>query len=302
MNFRATHDPITTHLSSVVTYCSHHASKTDSTYGNGKFSCVINNGNNTTHAIKVVPIKILIPNIFPNLSSEHIITLLRFSDAWNPTGTTSITIPVGNYTIQTLVDFINTKLVSMYTDDNLICKFENDRVVFTKNSYTSTLDAHLVFSMSKEFSKIIGFQNNPQTTLQNMQGVPVSNDLFLIHEQLPNSTATVYYGLTALTHPCLLSTPLVHVMARDLAPGNMQTSDSQEYNLVCSVSMHDVPYGAYAAHTASDIFVDDIDYTVPRSIGAVDFEIRDHNLQLLPIDTRFPVIVQLKLYHVDERR
>ena len=298
---RATHDPITRHLSSVVSYCSHHATKVDDTYGNGKFTCVINNGNDITHAIKVVPAHVMVPNLFPNVGSDYTITMLRFSYAWNLTGNSSITIPQGYYTIQSLVDFIQTELLTISGDPSLdlACKFEGDRVVFTKNNYTSQVDTYLVVSLPKELSKILGFQNNQQTTLT---GIQTPEDLLLIHEQLPNPTATVYYGLTALTHPCLISTPLVHIMARELAPGNMQTSNSQEHNLVCTIPLHDVPYGSYATHVASDIFVHDIDYKTPRSIGAVSFEVRDHNLNLLDIDRRFPVLIQLKVYHIDEKR
>jgi hypothetical protein len=79
----------------------------------------------------------------------------------------------------------------------------------------------------------------------------------------------------------------------------MVSSNSKEYDVLATVSMHDTPYGSYASYSARDVFIDDIDFRQPRAISRIDFELLDYKYQPLTIDRRFPVVIQLKVYHTD---
>ena len=45
--------------------------------------------------------------------------------------------------------------------------------------------------------------------------------------------------------------------------------------------------------------MDDIEFRTPRSLDQVDVEVLDSNYNVLTIDTRFDVIIQLKVFHTD---
>jgi len=106
-------------------------------------------------------------------------------------------------------------------------------------------------------------------------------------------------ALVASRIPVMGTTPVVYVIARQIAMNNMVASDSSEYDVLATVDMHATPHGSYAAFTASDVFIHDIDFRQPMAISRVDFELLDYQYQPLIIDRRFPVVIQLKVYHTD---
>tara|TARA_R110000851_G_scaffold286630_8_gene440488 strand:+ start:641 stop:1183 length:543 start_codon:yes stop_codon:yes gene_type:complete len=102
--------------------------------------------------------------------------------------------------------------------------------------------------------------------------------------------------------PAFGTTPIVHVLARKAASQNMLSSNSTEYSVLASVAMSGAAYGEYATYLAPDIFVDDIDFKSPRELSDVDFEIVDHEFNPVIIDPRFPVVIQLKVFHTDTKK
>ena len=106
-------------------------------------------------------------------------------------------------------------------------------------------------------------------------------------------------SLVASRIPVMGTTPVVYVIARQIAMNNMVASDSSEYDVLATVDMHATPHGSYASYTASDVFVQDIDFRQPMAISRVDFELLDYQYQPLIIDRRLPIVIQLKVYHTD---
>lgn len=135
--------------------------------------------------------------------------------------------------------------------------------------------------------KILGIHNNDTVFDGN-----TNEYLYVIGTQVGDT-------LTARDFPSLGTTPLVHVVAKQLAMNNMVANNSLEYDVLATIPMHEAQYGQYASYTSPDIFVDDIDFRTARSLTKIDFEIVDHKYNIVKIDPRFPVIIQLKVYHID---
>ena len=95
------------------------------------------------------------------------------------------------------------------------------------------------------------------------------------------------------------TTPLVYVVARQVALNRMVASDSKEYNVIATVSLHDVPYGSYGVFRGTDLFMDDVEFRAPRALDQIDVELLDYKYKPLVVDTRYPVILQLKVFHTD---
>lgn len=60
--------PDETYDSMVVSYSSDHAVKKDPVHGNGKFDCALNNVNSITHARKLLPLNVHVPNTYNNVT------------------------------------------------------------------------------------------------------------------------------------------------------------------------------------------------------------------------------------------
>lgn len=455
--------------STLVTYSSEDANKVDQQYGNGRFTCQINNANKATHAVKITPNKVMVPNVFPNIevasqisvyskrydvvsdivvTENSPLTIIGYYDGYdsnsNFVGSFGYDIfdqdaifPVGVYTPtqyaqtfntlvaankKTSIDPINQLGITLsynietrqmsFTASNMYramlqesafpggsgavqgynigvkvldSQQSGDGVYRGGNSQfytglgmplvtgTSTLTARRPVGNGLETSDLVGGQayvqnfgpvvtlpSNTVTTPVHQSSVAVGfyninlllsssnttgGGVFTMNYDLTSSRVSIaliytpdvpgdttvigvssklasrlgFTGnphtivddelrfdmgvgeltLTATSHPHLGTTPIVYIAAREAAQNNMVASDSNEYNIIASVPMHAASYGQYASYTCPDIFLDDIDFRTPRCLSRIDFEVLDYKYQPLYIDPRFPVIVQLKVYHVD---
>lgn len=268
---------IAKHDSSVVTFSSADAVFKDSVYGGGKFSCQLNNVNRgATHAVKVVPKTVLIPNVFQNVSEDD--NEIRLLLTGSETVVKKIKIDKGHYNIETLASAL-----AAVGDGVQLSMQENGRFVVYLTLQT-TVDS---VQMTPRMAEMLGLSTNTYTVVD-------GEWRFLCDGSLPGLK-----NLSANQMPHLGTTPVVYVVARQVAMNNMVASDSKEYDVIATVSMNSTPYGSYASYVAPDVFVDDIDFRTTRSLTQVDFELLDYRYRVLTIDSRFPVIVQLKVYHVD---
>jgi hypothetical protein len=266
---------IARHDSSLVTFSSSDAISVDAVYGNGKFSCQLNNVNRgATHAVKVLPTAVLVPNVFPNMKEEDVTVKLYDGSTWNHNG--SVSVLPGHYDTDSIAAALS--VVDMIT----LSVSPSGRFLFTV-SPSMMAD---VIEITPGLANMLGLSNNEYTIVGGKYRFACDVD---------GDSKTV----AAAMIPHLGTTPIVYVVARQIGNNNMVASDSKEYDVIATVSMHNAAYGAYASYVSSDVFVDDIDYRTARSINRVDFELLDHNYKPLTIDSRFPVIVQLKVYHVD---
>ena len=202
------------------------------------------------------------------------------------TETSTGIIPEGFYSASTLLQVLatlNTSVLQWTYDTNNNGVFE---VSVPNANGTSTI----VVGISQDLADVLGLTANTYTVDE------TTNELRFTIGSIANST------LTANLIPHMGTTPMVHVVARQAAMNNMSASNSREYDLLASVPMTGTPYGSYASYTAPDIYVDDIDYKSVRSLTKIDFEVLDHKYNVLSIDKRFPVIIQLKAFHTDTNK
>jgi hypothetical protein len=280
---------ISRHDSSLLTLSSEDATAVDTTYGNGKFTCQLKNANRGgTHAIKVVPNLVMVPNVFNNVNDEPF--------QGGPTdgglftyGSFDWALPIGYYTQTQFVNAFNTRTQNIGHFPGRIIKMsvtvDGFMQFFTLNgSFFEVYEAYTV-QMSKHMADMLGFTvSTSQVTLfQTVVQVVVPADGVVIANVLP----------------CMGTTPLVYVVTRQLAMNRMTASDSKEYNVIATVSMHDVPYGSYGVFRGGDIFMEDVEFRTPRALDQIDVELLDYKYRPLKVDTRYPVSIQLKVFHTD---
>lgn len=262
-------DVITRHDSHLIVYSSADAAIIDPVYGNGRFSCLMPNVNRGgTHAIKVVPTRVMIPNVFPNITQ-----LERFHVSG-----TILDIQSGFYTISRVLEMLNSAFLGF-----VFSLDDTNRVRVVQADPNTTPG---VIHFSSTIATMLGFTKNSRV-----------NDGFPFWAEREMDLPTV-----ALDMPYFGTTPIVHVLAKKVANNNMLSSNGTEYSVLATVTMTPAEFGQYAVYNAPDIFLDDIDFRSPRSIGDVEFEIVDHAFNPLVIDPKFPVIVQLKVYHTDTKK
>ena len=265
---------ITRHDSHTIVYTSADATLVDPVFGNGKFTCHVSNVNRGgTHAVKVVPTRVLIPNVFYNVLAGA-----TFVGVEKAGGGATTTIDPGFYTIENLLARIETVsgeplVVFGYDTSTNRVFIENG----TPDIWTVTLSLPIAVRMGFINPTIDGTGNA-------VIAVPANTTVF--------ATASPFMG----------TTPVVHVVAKKIATNNLLSSNNGEYNVLTTVDMTQTPFGQYASFSSQDIFLHDIDFRSPRQISDVDFELVDNEFQTLTIDPRFHVVVALKVYHTDTQK
>ena len=285
---------ISRHDSSLVTLNSEDATAVDATYGNGKFTCQLKNANRGgTHAIKVVPNLVMVPNVFNNVQSTNDgdTTGNRFtmSDFQGGPGTGVgyyWRIPEGFYTRDEFISKFNTMTIS--EDNKLKMAINEDGYMLfytTSGSYT--------FQMQISMARMLGFHifNSNVTKLTDTASVIRG---WAVQVTVPAGSIVVANAL-----PFMGTTPLVYIVTRQLAMNRMTASDSKEYNVIATVSMHDVPHGSYGVFRGGDIFMEDVEFRTPRALDQIDVELLDYKYRPLKVDARYPVSIQLKVFHTD---
>jgi hypothetical protein len=182
----------------------------------------------------------------------------------------AFTITPGYYTVESLIETIT-------TGGAIVASFVKPGFLML------SLSTDTVLNMSSTLASMLGFDVNGATGPGYMSRFVIPDGDFLVASRIP----------------IMGTTPVVYVVARQVAMNNMVGSNSNEYDVLATVSMHDTPYGSYASYVARDVFIDDIDFRQPRAISRIDFELLDYAYQPLTIDKRFPVVIQLKVYHTD---
>ena len=282
---------ISRHDSSLVTLNSEDATAVDSTYGNGKFTCQLKNANRGgTHDIKVVPNLVMVPNVFNNVqlindgdTTGNGYTMSDFQGGPGTSGGQTWVIPEGFYTRDEFISKFNAtstgQLKMAVTEDGYILLYT------TSGSYT--------VQMQISMARMLGFHifNSNVTKLTDTASVIRG---WAVQVTVPAGGIVVANAL-----PFMGTTPLVYIVTRQLAMNRMTASDSKEYNVIATVSMHDVPYGSYGVFRGGDIFMEDVEFRTPRALDQIDVELLDYKYRPLKVDARYPVSIQLKVFHTD---
>ena len=276
---------IARHDSSLVTLSSSDAVTVDGTYGNGKFTCQLRNANRGgTHAIKVVPNLVMVPNLFHNMTNE-IDEQNTFQGAVGGVGY-QWRLPLGHYTQSQLVNEFNNQTALQPVLGRAI-KLSVSNLGFMQ-FYTTSGGSYLV-QMSHTMGTMLGF-----TVATSQVAILPSGVDYGVRVTVPSGST-----VTANAIPSMGTTPLVYVVARQVALNRMVASDSKEYNVIATVSLHDVPYGSYGVFRGKDLFIEEVEFRNPRALDQIDVELLDYKYQPLVVDKRYPVILQLKVFHTD---
>ena len=282
---------IARHDSSLVTLSSLDATTVDGTYGNGRFTCQLKNANRGgTHAIKVVPNLVMVPNVFTNVTNEPgtvggttPMNLFRtgpvvFNWGWS--------IPLGHYTQSRFVNEFNTQTTRANPMVSAIRMSVTDRGFMEFYTYVG----EYTFLMTKQMADVLGFT----VATTQVMSLPDNTEGWAVRVHVP-------FGSTVIANvlPSMGTTPLVYVVARQVALNRMVASDSKEYNVIATVSLHDVPYGSYGVFRGTDLFMEDVEFRAPRALDQIDVELLDYKYKPLVVDPRYPVILQLKVFHTD---
>lgn len=274
---------IARHDSSLVTLSSSDATTVDGTYGNGRFTCELKNSNRGgTHAIKVVPNLVMVPNLFNNMTYPK----NTFQGAVDGIGY-QWALPPGYYTQSQLVNEFNKQTELEYPPGGRVIKMSVSDLGFMQ-FYTTSGGSCLVL-MQYDMAQMLGF-----TVATTQVAILPTGTNFRVRVTVPSGST-----VTANAIPSMWTTPLVYVVARQVALNHMVASDSKEYNVIATVSLHDVPFGSYGVFRGKDLFIEDVEFRVPRSLDQIDVELLDYKYKPLVIDTRYPVILQLKVFHTD---
>jgi hypothetical protein len=259
--------------SSLVTLSSDDAKEVDVTYGNGKFKCnLMNTNRGGTHAIKIVPNLVMVPNVFNNVYTGMNTGTITNTGA----PTTAFTMPIAFYSRDEFIYTWN----FYYSYVHAVMGVNIDGRI----KFTNATSDDITVNMSLLMATMLGFTDR---TIYPYNGTYVA--------VLVDAINTIF----ATIIPHMGTTPIVYVTTRQFGINRMIASNNRDYNVIATVSMHDVPYGSYGVFRGQDIFMDDIEFRSPRSLDQVDVELLDSNYNTLTIDTRFEVILQLKVFHTD---
>lgn len=273
---------ISKHESAMVHYSSYDAITVDKYFGNAKFRCVLNNCNKITNAIKVVPIMITLPNVFDNVNTYNNFFSFNF-EAEDPSLQFHMIIPPGFYTRNRFIEKINSVVTTTIAPGNFPApgvKFNFDEVE-NRITITNSTGYDLSITASSDYWMMLGYMAPTDYVTKTIQAGASDTAPYL-----PN------FG----------GERIVHVVMKEIARGNMVTSQGTELNVLTTVSLHNTPYGSYTSKETTDIFLEDIDYKQQNNLNDVTIELLDYRYRNLIVPHNFSVHVTLKVYHVDTRR
>lgn len=281
--------------SCLVAYSSSDAVYSSNVYGNGDFKCVINNATNITHAIKVSPNRVVVPNIFPNVG-PYVSVGFEFAGTVIP-----IQLTHGFYSATEFCQMFNavwqaTRAAIMLGDPT----FSADMALTVVQSGTSNQSISLTktgtdngpLHASVDFWELIGFQSI-------VSHVPGNTDV--------NSQIRILDVPETLiwprTPPHFGGESVVHIDMGEAAPANMVSSSRQgeHRNIMISVPLTKTAYGEYTCYKSADTATDDVDFDGNINLHNVEVKLRDSKMRQLTVPSNYHVLVILKVFHTDEK-
>ena len=152
-------ETVALHHSTLVSYSSSDALNPSDKYENGEFDCIINNANKVTRAIKCLPYKVLVPNVFPNVPATQLklltpsVTLtedtrLVVRNYWTNAGTSPgnyldyyareypFVVLAGTYTLTQLSAEVNSRFKNIYIASAVSLPFASQWITDIDNTFT----------------------------------------------------------------------------------------------------------------------------------------------------------------------
>jgi hypothetical protein len=255
----------------------------DPLYGNGKFTVVVNNANKVNSCIKIMPHRISLPNMFPNIRTGTSLTFFTLAlDGLTRTDIYRIDMPSGFYTSTDLLAALNTL----------------DGVVAVQSIALGTLQIRLTTQLGDTAETM--FIEGANETVFPLLGFPRQFGTRTRIQMLFDGTEINKTWVVAAPYqPNLGGEKLVHVSLRPISHGNLVSSNGYEYDILTTVPLHTTKYGDYAVWAAPDLYTDDTDFPRQLTAASAEVELLDAYYEPLPVPLNYHVNVQLKCYHLD---
>jgi len=262
----------------------------DVTLGNGKYTCVVNNANKVNSCIKIMPHRISIPNIFPNIRSNSSLTFFLIANFENRRiELKKVDITEGFYTLTDLLATLNTPDSSLSVALTDTGKLQLKLTIPASGGgdpNSTTQDRVFIEGENETLFSLLGFQTQRGTKTT-------------IEMKFFRGESTLEWSVVAPNIPNMGGEKLVHVSLRPISQGNLVSSNGYEYDILTTVPLHTTKYGDYAVQSAPDLFTDDTDFPRQLTAASAEVELLDAYYEPLHVPTNYHVNVQLKCYHLD---
>ena len=256
----------------------------ESKYGNGQFTCVINNANRIDQATRILAHRIIVPNCFDNVRG-HTFSIVNSSMEEQ----FQFTVPDMWAKIDDYVVFWN----GLYAQAAAAAGFTGGLFIAHSSNYVklfidgdgSWLHGYFLKSTSDVFD----------TLGWNTHTISAGGDkriLSLFQNVVYNQTANFKTDLMDFA-----GEQLVYIAIREMCEGNLVASDGQQYNILAVCTLTDTPHGAYRGFEASDVRVDDIDFIEDINIQSATVTVLDAGFKPLFIPKNHHVTVILKTFY-----
>lgn len=137
----------------------------DPVYGNGRFVVTVPNASKITECVKVVPTKVTIPNIFPNVRSGTNLRIYRNADPATQVTENTILIPEGFYS--------RDELIQLVSGDESIVRLSYDE---TTKRFTLTWTFSYTFTVGTPIGAYEFFFDSSDTHFLSILGYPCFNN------------------------------------------------------------------------------------------------------------------------------
>lgn len=235
----------------------------------GEFKINIGNSIFVEKALVAVPIKAVLTNVFPNVTKYN--NVLTMQD----TGTTTLTMPIGFYSISELITTLNEITSQSYSALVVWGVSTDNKVTLTNNSGPTVR-----VTASGEFWDLVGFAH------------PTGDADFEI--VIANGET-----ITAVHLPALQGERVVHVECDKLSHGNLISSrDGKPHDILMTIPLAETAYGFTKAFipAASDMY--SVQYKHTNSLSStLEFRLLDSRLRVLDYPNNQHMHLLLKVHH-----
>lgn len=296
--------PISAVHSCLVDICSDDAQTNHPTHGNGEFKVTISNATRVTQAVKVVLDRVLLPNVFTNINkytkkvwvvktpvltkilpdvtpwecTEHWATPESYLELLNKLGGMDFKWSLSKQPTETPYFYVTHSLsskVSLIADYDW---FVMMGLTSRAKKYQARGPDAIPSSMLQDATYHLYQLDLPPA------GVSTNDTSF---STSPYATIYNFGGAT-----------LAHIELHGISNGNQISSDGHKRDIIATVPLHNVPYGAYACYTGVDVFMGDIEFQSVVDMSNITVRILDHNFRVMYIPENYLVNIILKLFHV----
>ena len=236
-------------------------------FQNGSFSVTAGNSDKIQQAVKVVPVKAFLPNVFNNVHEYNNDVAIHMPDHSNPAlRTVALNVPHQFYDSTQLTAALNnawaveTAGLGGDVGSVLFAVADTNHISISTTAADGGNASHLLVAPS-EFHHLLGFQTHhePHDHIDFQSMDDPHRVLLSSGVNVPGGLQT---GLPGLSH--------VHIAIPEMGNNNLVSSTAAgqalNKNVVMTIPLSDTPFGSYACQEVDDVDVHDVDFLQPLSL------------------------------------